>query len=97
MKGIPDPEYEEGEAMILARVPIYGTRDVGRKFWTKFRKVVIDAGFRESKIAKATYVIEEHNDIKCMLITHVDDLCWASKYGYDKPIQKVLDEFVVKR
>ena len=31
-KGIPDPDYEDGEAMILARVPIYGTSDAGRKF-----------------------------------------------------------------
>ena len=35
-KGIPDPDYEDGEAMILARVPIYGTSDAGRKFSQKF-------------------------------------------------------------
>jgi hypothetical protein len=29
--GIPDPEYEDGETFILARVPIYGTQDAGRK------------------------------------------------------------------
>ena len=96
-KGIPDPEYDDGEAMILARVPIYGTTDAGCKFWSKFRKVIIDAGFRECKIAKATYVLEYDNDIKCILITHVDDLCWASKEGYEGPIQKVLEEFVVKK
>ena len=31
--GIPDPDYQDGETMILARVPIYGTEDAGRKFW----------------------------------------------------------------
>ena len=32
-----------------------------------------------------------------MLITHVDDLCWAMKPGYEKPIQEILDAFVVKK
>ena len=32
-----------------------------------------------------------------MLITHVDDLCWAMKPGYDEPIEKTLDDFVVKK
>lgn len=31
-KGIPDPDYANGEAMILARVPIYGTSDAGRNY-----------------------------------------------------------------
>ena len=33
--GLPDPDYADGETMILARVPIYGTDDAGRKFWTR--------------------------------------------------------------
>ena len=62
-KGIPDPDYEDGEAMILARVPIYGTCDAGRKFWQKFRAVITGSGFREHKIAKALYVLEEGGDV----------------------------------
>ena len=96
-KGIPDPDYEDGEAMILARVPIYGTSDAGRKFWQKFRTVITGSGFRENKIARALYVLEVDGDIKSMLITHVDDLCWATKPGYEHAIQKILDAFVVKK
>ena len=28
--GVPDDDYKDGNTMILARVPIYGTADVGR-------------------------------------------------------------------
>ena len=65
--------------MIVARVPIYGTQDVGRKFWQRLKKVITDNQFRECKIAKALYVIESDGDIKAMPITHIDDLCWATK------------------
>ena len=32
-----------------------------------------------------------------MLITHVKELCWAMKPGYEEPIQKILDAFIVKK
>ena len=38
--GIPDPEYQDGQTLILARVPIYGTQDAGRKFWTIFQRII---------------------------------------------------------
>ena len=41
-------------------------------------------GFRENKIAKALYVIEVDGEIMAMLITHVDDLCWAAKPRFEK-------------
>jgi len=54
--GLPDPDYKDGETMILARVPIYGTADAGRKFWQKFRRVIVENKFRENKIARALSV-----------------------------------------
>ena len=55
--GIPDPEFADGETYILARVPIYGTADAGRKFWKTFRKVIVDNQYRENKIANPLDVI----------------------------------------
>jgi len=60
--------------MIVARVPIYGTRGAGRKFWKRFRKVIVANMLREFKVANALYVIEEDNDANAMLITHVGEL-----------------------
>ena len=83
--------------MILARVPIYGTQDAGRKFWKKFSSVIKDSGFRENKIAKAMYVIEVDGKVKGIMITHVDDLCWAIDPEYEDRIQRVLESFSVRK
>ena len=93
--GVPDPEYADGETMMLARVPIYGTKDAGRKFWKRFREVIVENKFRENKIAKALYVLEENNEVKALLVTHVDDLCWACKPEYEHHMNKILEAFVV--
>jgi hypothetical protein len=93
--GLPDQDYQDGETMILARVPIYGTQDAGRKFWQRFRSVILANQFRENKIAKALYVLEKDNDVKALMVTHVDDLCWAIKPGYEEWINNILNEFVV--
>ena len=78
-------------------MPIYGTQDAGRKFWHSFRKVIVDNDFRENKIAKALYVIEVEHEIKAMLITHVDDLCWATKPGYEQQMDAILEKFVTHK
>ena len=88
--GIPDPDYADGETMILARVPIYGTQDAGRKFWQRLRKVIVDHGFRENKIARALYHIEVDGVIMGVLVTHVDDLCWAVRPEYESNMAKIL-------
>ena len=93
--GIPDPDYADGDTMILARVPIYGQGDAGRKFWKRFRSVILRNKFRENKIAKALYVIEVDGDVKALLITHVDDLCWAAQPEYEQCMDEILKEFVV--
>jgi hypothetical protein len=81
--------------MILARVPIYGTQDAGRKFWKRFHSVITESGFRESKIAKALYVLEINGKINGIIVTHVDDMCWAIMPGYEKNIDRILTEFSV--
>ena len=83
--------------MILARVPIYGTADAGRKFWKRFNKIITENKFRESKIARALYVIEVDNQIKGLLITHVDDSCWCIMPEYEEHIDAILHEFAVNK
>lgn len=93
--GVPDDEYSDGNTMILARVPIYGTADAGRKLWKKFNQVITANKYRECKIARALYVLEFDNDIKGLLITHVDDLCYCVMPEYEEHINNILREFAV--
>ena len=92
--GLPDPEYADGETMILARVPIYGTTDAGRKFWQQFREVIVENGFRECRIAKARYAITDlKGEIQALMCTHVDDMLWACTKEAEPAVQRVLDQF----
>jgi hypothetical protein len=95
--GIPDPEYEDGETLILARVPIYGTQDAGRKFWKKFPATIRENGSRGNKIAGALYHIEKDGEVKGILLTHVDDLRKAVKPGYEDRVDKIIKSFVVRK
>ena len=81
--------------MVLARVPIYGTEDAGRKFWIRLRTVIVSNEFRENRIASAMYVIEVDNNVKAILITHVDDLIWAAKPEVAHCVESILSEFAV--
>jgi hypothetical protein len=42
------------------------------------------------------YTYAEDGDIKCMCVSHVDDLMFAAKPGYEHLMQKVLDRFEVR-
>ena len=80
--GLPG-EGDLSDAAILAKVPIYGTRDAGRMFWKRLREVLIGAGMRPNKYIKALYVYEKGGAIKALLATHVDDLMWTADPGYE--------------
>ena len=48
------PGMKPGERM-LARAPIYGSTDGGRRFWKKLRSTVREKGLRENRISRALY------------------------------------------
>ena len=73
LEGVPD-----GGALI-ARMPVHGTRDVGRGFWKLNRTRFKAHGLRENRIVPALLSISNcKNEIVCMLGTHVDDIMWAA-------------------
>ena len=89
------PGVPEGACMI-ARVPVYGTKDAGRGFWKRLRTVITTAGFRENYVMRALYhYTNEEGRILAMMGTHVDDVFWANEPVIDHLIDKVLNEFNV--
>ena len=80
------PGEDTNGAAILARAPIYGTRDGGRGFWRKLRKVIMQAGMDTVAGVKSIYSLHVDGDVKVMMGTHVDDLIWACKPGYERVI-----------
>ena len=81
-------------ACILARVPIYGTEDAGRKFWKRLRSEFLSAGFQENRVLKALYsYADETGDVKVMVGTHVDDIIWACKPEAEHMIAEIIQKF----
>ena len=85
---------EDPSAMMLARVPVYGTKDAGRKFWKRLRKEWIDAGFRENHVLRALYsYTDDKGNLLALVGTHVDDVIWAAMPEADAVINKVIEAF----
>ena len=80
--GLPDDEIPEG-AMMLARVPIYGTKDAGRRFWLKLKGTITNIGLTQNSQCPALFTYSEDGDVKLMMGTHVDDILFACKPGYE--------------
>ena len=87
------PGMEPGEHM-LARAPIYGSVDGGRRFWKKLRRTVKQKGLKENRICRALYSYTDKDGVVQMLLTsHVDDLLWACDPSCDWIVKELIDEF----
>ena len=51
---------------------------------------------KENAIIGALYVYQEDGEPKSMLATHVDDMLWATKSGYEDRVQQLLERFSIK-
>ena len=68
-----------------ARVPIFGTcHDI------------FSTGLKENAVIRALYIYQEDGEPKSMLATHVDDMLWATKPGYEDRVQQLLDRCTIK-
>ena len=93
--GVPDPEVSH-DSFLLARVPIYGTRDAGRGFWKRLRSVAVGAGLRESKILPAFYSYADGNGKVIMVLgSHVDDILWANLPEANHVMENIMAQFEV--
>ena len=93
--GLPDDEIPEG-AMMLARVPIYGTKDAGRRFWLKLKGTITNIGLTQNSQCPALFTYSEDGDVKLMMGTHVDDILFACKPGYENFVRRLQEAFQVE-
>ena len=88
--GVPDIDIS-ADTMFVARVPKNGTCDAGRGFWKKLRHYLLGTGLKENAVIRALYIYQEDGEPKSVLATHVDDMLWATKPGYEDRVQQLLD------
>ena len=89
--GLPGLKPDEH---MLARAPIYGSTDGGRRFWKRLRTYLKKKGLKENRICRALYSFTDANGVVQMLMTsHVDDLLWACDPSRDWIIKDLIDTF----
>jgi hypothetical protein len=93
--GIPEEGIEEG-AVIAARVPIYGTKDAGRDFWSKLKEVVLSKGYTLNNILPTMFTIRKEGRIVGVMSSDVDDLLYGNLPEDDEKMQEILEDFKVR-
>ena len=82
------------EAMLLCRLPVYGTMDAGRGFFVRLSKAARQEGLKMSKIGPGLYYVPGTDGIPAVMLgTHVDDLLWAHTDEGKKLMDRVLSHF----
>ena len=70
------------DAMLLCRLPIYGTFDAGRGFYTRLSSEAKTEGLSVSKIAPGLYYLLGSDGLPAIILaTHVDDLTLVCNLG----------------
>ena len=64
--------------------------------WKKLRHDILSTGFKENAVIRALYIYQEDGEPKSMLATHVNNMLWATKSGYEDRVQKLLDRKTIK-
>ncbi|OLQ03412.1 Copia protein [Symbiodinium microadriaticum] len=79
---------------MLARAPIYGSTDGGRRFWKRLRNYLKGKGLRENRIYRALYSFTDADGVVQLLLTsHVDDLLWACDPSCDWIMDDLIKTF----
>ncbi|CAE7200469.1 GIP [Symbiodinium sp. CCMP2592] len=79
---------------MLARAPIYGSTDGGRRFWKRLRNYLKGKGLRENRIYRALYSYTDADGVVQLLLTsHVDDLLWACDPSCDWIMNDLIETF----
>ena len=91
--GLPDvPE----EAMLLCRLPIYGTVDAGRGFYNRLSSEAKGEGLTMSRIAPGLYYLLGSDGLPAIVLaTHVDDLLRCATPEGTETMERILAKFDV--
>ena len=87
------PDVEPG-SLLIAKKPVYGTKDAPRGFWRRLHRVCKELGLREIPYENAAYTLTDPGgEIKGIMVSHVDDLLWAGDQDMEKVMEKVQKQF----
>ena len=85
--------------VFVATGSIYGTRDAGRAWYERSKKVLEAGGFVESRLEQGLYYLHGPSGLEAVLHTHVDDFLSAFKKvskKYKDALQYLVHELHLK-
>ena len=89
------PGVPEG-SLLLARKPVYGTKDAPRGFWRRRRRVCLELGLRAVPHENAAYVlVDDSGNLKGIMVSHVDDLLWCGDEDLDEVMARLQNKFAI--
>ena len=86
--------------MFVATGSIYGTRDAGRAWYEHSKKVLVAAGFAESRLEQGLYYLHGPSGLEALVHTHVDEFPSAIKKTskkYRDDLQHLVHELHLKQ
>ena len=75
--------------------PLYGLDDVSRKFWLKFKETLVALGLKVMLGDEAFYYMHENDQLKGLVLTHVDDLILAADEEFVENIRSGIAEVLM--
>ena len=83
----------EPGSLLLARKPVYGTRDAPRGFWKRLHNAVLQHGLRPVPNEPAAYVLRSpQGQVQGLVVCHVDDLLWCGSQEMQDVMGKLQQE-----
>lgn len=78
--------------------PLYGLDNASRKFWLKLEDTLMKLGLKIMPGDEAFYYLHEEGELKCAILTHVDDLILAGSTAFIEKIRAgIADELTLSK
>lgn len=90
--GLPEEGIKEG-TVFAARVPLYGTKDAGRRFWLRFKEIAQHHYYTLNIILPAMSSLQDNGKIVGVMSSNANDLLYGSLPGYESAVDEILDAF----
>ena len=86
-------EGVEPGSLLVAKKPVYGTRDAPRGFWKRLHSAVLQHGRVAVPHEPASYVLRgPAGELQGMLVCHIDDLLWCGSLEMQDKMGKLREE-----
>ena len=94
----PPKDIAKNDILWRLKKPLYGLDDASRKFWLRVRNMFLEMKFKIIEGDEAFYYLRENDQLRCMILTHVDDFIITGTERYvTEVIRKISEVLTVSK